>query len=136
MRRELSPTPVKLPGQDSSCAVGDTRYLQERRRAPEQRFDQHLQDSGLRSAASRAYAGDIRRRIVAKDAAMAASRGDLEDFLKFCPGAGKIEALTPSPSATTAKRQIAQDAGVIWTWRFNPMTNAMEQVPVKPERSR
>jgi len=113
MRRELSPTPVKLPGQDSaSCAVGDARYLQERRRMPAQRLDQHLRDSGMRSEAKRAHAVEIGRRIVAKDAAMAASAGanDLDDFFKMVPGAAKLEVLTPSaPSvrATPAKPRVA-----------------------------
>jgi hypothetical protein len=62
----------------------------------EQRLDQHLKNNGMRSAAHRAYAVEIGRKIIAKDAAMANTRaaGDLDDFFKICPGAAKIEALT------------------------------------------
>jgi hypothetical protein len=137
MRRELSSTPVKLPGQDSSCAVGDARHMQERRRAPEQRLDEHLRKNGMRTEAHRAYAVDMGRKIIAKDAAMAATANGLDDFVKFCPGAGKVDLLgpaTPSVRSTPAEPQLAQDAAVIWTWRFNPMTNAMEQVPVRRDQ--
>jgi hypothetical protein len=131
------PSPVKMPGQDHSCAVGDARRMQEQRRAPEQRLDRHLRKSGMRSAAHRDYAVGLGRKQIAHDAAMAEDSvgGDLDDFLKFCPGAGKIESLSPPVRSTTPNnRRIGQDAAVTWTWQFNPMTNALEQVPVSRKR--
>jgi hypothetical protein len=136
-RRDLSPTPVKLPRQDSSCAVGDARLVHERRRAPEQRLDQHLRNHGMRSESARSYAVGLGRKQIAQDAAKAATAGDLDDFLRFCPGAAKIEALSPPVRSTTATRQspIAQDAATAtWTWQFNPMTNALEQVLVRRDQ--
>jgi hypothetical protein len=135
-RREAPPQQVKMPGQDHSCSVGDARILQERLRAPEQRLDRHLRNSGMRSAAHRDYARELGRRQIAHDVAMAEAGGDLADFLAFCPGAGRIEALTPSarPSTPNNTRKIAQDGSVVWVWQFNPMTNALEQVPVSRKR--
>jgi hypothetical protein len=134
--REATPKPARLPGQDSSCAVGDARHIYEQRRMPEQRLDQHLRASGMRSATSRDYAVGLGRKQIAQDAAKAEAGSSEDDFFKFCPGAAKIEALSPPvPSTSASRMKLAQDnAAVIWTWQFNPMTNALEQVPVKRTR--
>jgi hypothetical protein len=93
----------------------------------------------MRSEAKRAYAVDMGRKILANNAAVACdSAGNgLDDFLKFCPGAGKIEALGPSGTsdvATTANRQIAQDsASTIWVFEFDS-TNALVQRPINRDQ--
>jgi len=69
------------------------------------------------------------RKQIAKDAAVTASPDGLEDFLQFCPGAGKVEALTP-PDPAPVMKPLAQDS-VLYTWNFNPLTNCLEQVPVR-----
>jgi hypothetical protein len=133
-RRDVSPTPVKLPGQDASCAVGDARLIHERRQAPVQRLDQHLRNNGMRSASRREYAVGLGRKQIAQDAARAEAGSTEDDFFKFCPGAAKIEALSPPvPSTTASRKKLALDnaASTVWTWQFNPMTNALEQVPVR-----
>jgi hypothetical protein len=79
------------------------------------------------------------RKQIAKDAAIAADSagGDLDDFLKFCPGARRIEALSPPVRSTTENKRIAQDsASTVYVWEFNPITNMLEQRKVNRNRSR
>jgi len=133
-RRKAPPPPVKLPGaQDASCAVGDARLIYERRQMPAQRLNDHLRNNGMCSASSRDYAVGLGRKQIAQDEARAAA-SDEDDFLKVCPGAAKIDVLGPSaPSGRSApaKKQLGQDVSTVWTWQFNPLTNALEQVPVR-----
>jgi hypothetical protein len=95
--REAPPRPIGLPSahDSASYSTGDARIMHERRRAPEQRLDQHLRNHGMRSEAKRAYAVEMGRKILAQDAAKAndSTGSSLDDFLKFCPGAEKIDVL-------------------------------------------
>jgi hypothetical protein len=94
--REALPTPVKLPAakDSASYATGDAAIIQQRR-AVEHRLDRHLRENGLRSEAHRNYVIETGQRIRAKKMANdSANAGDtLDDFLRFRPGAGKIDVL-------------------------------------------
>lgn len=132
--REPSQPPVGLPAKRDTLSVptGDAALMHQRR-APTQRLDQHLRQSGLRSEAHRKYAANLAQKTRAKSEAIAqdSAANGLDDFLKCYPGAGNVDSLTPTPTTPPrATKRHAHDAASITTWWTNPMTNMVEQIQV------
>jgi hypothetical protein len=126
----VGPDPTRTASVAKARVVASAASGEAARARPQlQRLDRHLKNAGMRSAAHRDYAVGLGRKQIAQDRAAAEVGGDLDDFLKFCPGAGRIESLSPPVRPATAnKRSIAQDGSAVWVWRFNPLTNCLEQV--------